>query len=176
MWRGYWTLSEYKLRKMVSKTCRGVTFRESRQPLRWFLEWPLWQGNRYLQTISAGFVIEMPAVLDNYNQQIFLCNNTNFLVPRCPNYVTFTAFLNLVYNNITPFTIQYKSSIITIPQEMKNFIEFNLATWLRLVKFTELNISKFWVLNFDYNKLSLRVSEKYIYERNLNLANFALVK
>ena len=32
----------------------------------------------------------------------------------------------------------------------KIYTEFNLATWLRLVNFTELNISEFWFLNFNY--------------------------
>ena len=30
-----------------------------------------------------------------------------------------------------------------IPYRMKLYTEFNLATWLRLVKFTDLNISEF---------------------------------
>ena len=34
-------------------------------------------------------------------------------------------------------------SKIIYPYRMKIYTEFNLATWLRLVKFTELNISEF---------------------------------
>ena len=38
-----------------------------------------------------------------------------------------------------------------IPWRMKIYTEFDLATWPRLLKFTELNISSLWLLNFDYN-------------------------
>ena len=41
LWRGFWTLCEYKLRKVVSTTCWGVTLRELCPPLSRFLEWPL---------------------------------------------------------------------------------------------------------------------------------------
>ena len=37
----------------------------------------------------------------------------------------------------------HASYIYFIPNRMKIFTECNLATWLRLVKFTELNISEF---------------------------------
>ena len=36
-----------------------------------------------------------------------------------------------------------------IPHKMKICAEFNLAPWLRLVKFMGLNISKFWFFNFN---------------------------
>ena len=39
---------------------------------------------------------------------------------------------------------------------MKIYMEFNSATWLRLVKFMELYINEFRFLNFGHNKLSLR--------------------
>ena len=37
-----------------------------------------------------------------------------------------------------------------IPYWMKIYTEFNLATWLRLAKFMELNISEFLFLYFNY--------------------------
>ena len=35
---------------------------------------------------------------------------------------------------------------------MKIYTEFNSATWLRLVKFTEVNISEFRLLNISYHR------------------------
>ena len=37
-----------------------------------------------------------------------------------------------------------------LPYRMKIYTEFNLATWLRLLKFTELNISEYLFLNLNY--------------------------
>ena len=38
---------------------------------------------------------------------------------------------------------KYVSLYTDIPYRMKIYTEFNLATWLRLVKFMEINISEF---------------------------------
>ena len=54
---------------------------------------------------------------------------------------------------------------------MKLYTEFNLVTWLRLVKFTELNIYLFWFLNFNYRSCHweiykiIRISQFSICER-----------
>ena len=42
---------------------------------------------------------------------------------------------------------------------MKICTEFHKATWLRLVKFMELNISEFWFLNFNYRSYHWQFSE-----------------
>ena len=39
----------------------------------------------------------------------------------------------------------------TLPSRMKIYTGFNLASWLRLVKFAQLNISELWLWNFNYN-------------------------
>ena len=51
-----------------------------------------------------------------------------------------------------------------IPYRIKIYTKFNLATGLRLVKFTELNISEFLFMNFNYliYKLSSREIPKDI--------------
>ena len=49
--------------------------------------------------------------------------------------------------------------IVCVPYRMKIYTEFNSATWLRLVKFTELNISEFWFLNFNYICYHLEISK-----------------
>ena len=54
---------------------------------------------------------------------------------------------------------------------MKIPTEFNLVTWLRLVKFTELNISEFGFLNFNYIRCYF---SKYNSKQNLNSANLPL--
>ena len=54
---------------------------------------------------------------------------------------------------------------------MKLYTEFNLVTWLRLVKFTELNINLFRLLNFNYRSCHweiykiIRISQFSICER-----------
>ena len=47
-----------------------------------------------------------------------------------------------------------------IPYRMNIYMELNLATWLRLVKFTALIINKFQFFEFQSYKLSLRDSLK----------------
>ena len=49
-----------------------------------------------------------------------------------------------------------------LPCRMKIYTEFNFANWLRLVKFLELNISKFWFLNFNYISYHLEISKNKI--------------
>ena len=39
--------------------------------------------------------------------------------------------------------MQWEYKVQSYPYKMKIYTEFNLATWLRLAKFTELNIAKF---------------------------------
>ena len=41
LWGGYWTLSEYKLRKTVRKRVEAQHSENLRPPFCWFLEWPL---------------------------------------------------------------------------------------------------------------------------------------
>ena len=57
---------------------------------------------------------------------------------------------------------------------MKIYEEFNLATWLRIVKLTELNISEFWFLNFNNIGYHLEIPKKYNNKRNLSLENLQL--
>ena len=64
------------------------------------------------------------------------------------NHVTVLSF-NIAYspnNNPGKFYIFYSRKI---------YAEFNLATMLRMIKFTVLNISEFWLLDFDYKISSL---------------------
>ena len=56
---------------------------------------------------------------------------------------------------------------------MKIYTEFNLATWLRLVKFTELNIGKFWLLNFNYIGYHWEISKNKIISKS-KFSNFAI--
>ena len=67
----------------------------------------------------------------------------------------------LFYNS---FFLQYSIYSIfklfsTLPYRMKIYTEINLATWLRLVKLMELNISKIWSLNCDYLCYQRDISE-----------------
>ena len=41
LWRGFWTVSEYKLRNMVRKRLKVLRWWKLRPPLGRFLEWPL---------------------------------------------------------------------------------------------------------------------------------------
>ena len=45
---------------------------------------------------------------------------------------------------------------------MKIYAEFNLVSWLRLIKFTEINISEFLFLNFNYKSYHLEVPKNPI--------------
>ena len=60
---------------------------------------------------------------------------------------------------LTKIYLKYKSRI---PNRMKINTEFSLATWLRLVKFRELNISEFWFLIFNYIRCHWEISKKKI--------------
>ena len=60
---------------------------------------------------------------------------------------------------------------------MKIYTKFILVSWLRLVKFTESNISKFWFLNFNYNiSYHWETATKYNNSGNFDLANLPLAK
>ena len=53
------------------------------------------------------------------------------------------------------FALEVRASssyLMLLPYRMKMFMEFNLATWLRLVKFTVLNVSK--ILIFELFRIS----------------------
>ena len=50
----------------------------------------------------------------------------------------------LMDDNLTANTSLY------LPYRMEIYTVFSLATWLKFVKFMELNISKLWFFNFDY--------------------------
>ena len=49
---------------------------------------------------------------------------------------------------------------------MKMYTEFSLATWLRMVKFTESNISEFLSLNFNYKSCNWKIREILIITGN----------
>ena len=59
---------------------------------------------------------------------------------------------------------------------MKIFTEFNLAIWLRMVKFTELNISEFWFLNSNFICYHWDILKKSNDKQNSNLVNLQLAK
>ena len=46
-----------------------------------------------------------------------------------------------------------------VPNRMQIYTEFNLATWLRLVKFMELNITIIWCLNFNNKNYHWEISK-----------------
>ena len=53
-------------------------------------------------------------------------------------------------------------STFHIPFRMKQYTEFNLETWLKLVKFTVLYISEFWFLKFNYINYHWEISPNVI--------------
>ena len=54
----------------------------------------------------------------------------------------------------------------SLRDEILVYAEFNLAIWLRLVKFEELNISEFLIFEFELYRLSLRDFSKYNNKRD----------
>ena len=57
---------------------------------------------------------------------------------------------------------------LNVPYWMKIFMELNFAIWVRMVKFTELNIREFIFLNSNYK------SKHWNNKQNINLANLPL--
>ena len=47
-------------------------------------------------------------------------------------------------------------TVVMLPYRMKTNTEINLGTWVRMVKFQELIVSKFWISECIYDKLSLQ--------------------
>ena len=64
-----------------------------------------------------------------------------------------TAAIVLTLSNVDPMAhnlgVTDHRSIIVIPYRMKIYTEYNLAPYLRFVKFMELNINDFSFLNFN---------------------------
>ena len=63
-----------------------------------------------------------------------------------------------------------------LPYRMKILLEVNLATWIRMVRFTEFNINKFCFVEIQCYKLSLKDLWMFNNKRNLNRANSQLAK
>ena len=72
-------------------------------------------------------------------------------------------------------SVKYAKITGKLPYRMKIHPELNSATWLRLVKFTELSFNKNY-LKFQKYKLASRDFSKYNDERDLFLTNFSLGK
>ena len=58
--------------------------------------------------------------------------------------------------------LQLESIDNLLPYRMKIYTAFNLAIWLRLVKFKERKISKFWFLNFNHMNHHWGISKNWI--------------
>ena len=58
---------------------------------------------------------------------------------------------------------------------MKLYMEFNIAAWLRAVKYTELNISKLLYLNCYHTVYICKTGKKINKKENLN-SKFAISK
>ena len=84
--------------------------------------------------------------------QIFLSHLLNCLSPGvlCIYVQNLTFLRQTIVISFDNEGLPVLSCRVNISYRMKIYTEFNLDTWLRLVKFTELNISKFWVLNSNY--------------------------
>ena len=65
---------------------------------------------------------------------------------------------------------------VLLPYMMKIYTECNLATWLRLVKLAELNISQFWFLNFDYMRYHWDISKNIMISGIWILGDFPSAK
>ena len=64
------------------------------------------------------------------------------------SFVTLNIFCTaepIYFHNMLYYSYLFHSNV-RLPYWMKIFTEFNLAIWLRMVKFMELNISEFWFL------------------------------
>ena len=59
---------------------------------------------------------------------------------------------------------------------MKILLEVNLATWFRMISFTEFNISEFCFVKIKCFKLSLKDLWMFNNKRNFNRANSQLAK
>ena len=83
-----------------------------------------------------------------------ICENTFFALPCKVNFVSNSYKCNVTGGRQIP--IMYKRGLMlahqgfcilskyrNIPYRMKIYTEFTLATWVSILSFTELNISKF---------------------------------
>ena len=116
------------------KNIPGVYF----QSLQWIIEM-FW--------FAISFVLDHLLLLPNYYKfltyfiPLMMCKLANSLRLL----VIVLHFIGLV-----------NRTAVVLPYRMKTNTEINLGTWVRMVKLKELIVSKFWILECIYDKLSLQ--------------------
>ena len=87
---------------------------------------------------------------------VVLSQRSNVNEHTTPNY----HYLQREYYLLSIYTT-FEDICIWVPNRMKIFTDFHWANWLALVKFMELNVSEFWLLNFSFWKFSSSSVIKY---------------
>ena len=80
-------------------------------------------------------------------------------------FLTYIVCKDQIFQMILKFTWLWFwnsfKTIVSYALYIKVYTKFNIATWLRFVKFTESNISEFWFFKFNYISYHWKISKKF---------------